>query len=184
MYAKITGNVVQQFPYTIGDLRKDNANVSFPKNITATILEKYNVYSVSEGTRPNPTAYQVIRRNDLPKQIVLGKDAEGNDILSPLWRIDYTAVDMFSDTTETDEDGNETTTTKAEHEAAYQIKLNNEAASINRNNRNALLAGTDWTAGSDVTMTSEMTTYRQALRDITAHENWPNLQTADWPEKV
>ena len=33
--------------------------------------------------------------------------------------------------------------------------------------RNNLLAQTDWTANSDVTMTAEMTTYRQALRDIT-----------------
>ena len=36
-----------------------------------------------------------------------------------------------------------------------------------RNKRNALLAETDWTANSDVTMSAEMTTYRQALRDIT-----------------
>ncbi len=36
-----------------------------------------------------------------------------------------------------------------------------------RTKRNALLAKTDWTSGSDITMSSEMTTYRQALRDIT-----------------
>ena len=33
--------------------------------------------------------------------------------------------------------------------------------------RNGLLAQTDWTANSDVSMSAEMTTYRQALRDIT-----------------
>jgi len=36
-----------------------------------------------------------------------------------------------------------------------------------REKRNNLLAKTDWTANSDVTMSSEMTTYRQALRDAT-----------------
>ena len=36
-----------------------------------------------------------------------------------------------------------------------------------RTKRNVLLAKTDWTSGSDITMSSEMTTYRQALRDIT-----------------
>ena len=36
-----------------------------------------------------------------------------------------------------------------------------------RRGRNALLSQTDWTANSDVTMSAEMTTYRQALRDIT-----------------
>ena len=33
--------------------------------------------------------------------------------------------------------------------------------------RNALLANTDFYALSDVTMSSDMTTYRQALRDLT-----------------
>ena len=36
-----------------------------------------------------------------------------------------------------------------------------------RTKRNALLAETDWTANSDVTMSEAMATYRQALRDLT-----------------
>jgi hypothetical protein len=28
-----------------------------------------------------------------------------------------------------------------------------------------------------------MTTYRQALRDLPSHTNWPNLADADWPTK-
>lgn len=36
-----------------------------------------------------------------------------------------------------------------------------------RKKRNNLLAQTDWTANSDVTMSDAMTTYRQQLRDIT-----------------
>jgi len=56
-------------------------------------------------------------------------------------------------------------------------------ASSNRGKRDGLLAETDWMALSDVTMSAEMTTYRQALRDITNHANWPNLQDADWPVK-
>ena len=36
-----------------------------------------------------------------------------------------------------------------------------------REQRDALLKATDWTANSDVTMSDEMRTYRQALRDIT-----------------
>ena len=56
-------------------------------------------------------------------------------------------------------------------------------ASNNRGERDFKLGQTDFYALSDVTMSSEMTTYRQALRDITAHENWPNLEDADWPTK-
>ena len=93
--------------------------------------------------------------------------------------ISYAAVDMFADTT--DEDG--VTTTKAEHEAAYQATLDAKAAEANRKTRDTLLAETDWMALSDVTMSAEMTTYRQALRDITSHVNWPNLGEADWPTK-
>lgn len=36
-----------------------------------------------------------------------------------------------------------------------------------REQRDALLKETDWTANSDVTMSDEMKSYRQALRDIT-----------------
>jgi hypothetical protein len=38
-------------------------------------------------------------------------------------------------------------------------------------------------ASSDLTMTAEQTAYRQALRDITSHANWPYLDEADWPTK-
>ena len=36
-----------------------------------------------------------------------------------------------------------------------------------RQTRNNLLAKTDWTANSDLTMSSAMATYRQQLRDLT-----------------
>jgi len=48
-----------------------------------------------------------------------------------------------------------------------------------RTTRDSLLAATDWTALSDITMTAEMTTYRQALRDVPAQEDFPN--EIDWP---
>jgi hypothetical protein len=56
-------------------------------------------------------------------------------------------------------------------------------AEVNRSARDEKLAETDWWASSDLTMTAEQTAYRQALRDITSHANWPNLEEADWPTK-
>ena len=47
--------------------------------------------------------------------------------------------------------------------------------------RNQLLAETDWTASSDVTMSDAMKTYRQALRDVPGQEGFPSNIT--WPEK-
>ena len=45
------------------------------------------------------------------------------------------------------------------------------------------LEETDYFALSDVTMSSEMSAYRQALRDITTNSNWPNLVADEWPTK-
>lgn len=52
-----------------------------------------------------------------------------------------------------------------------------------REQRNNLLADTDWMALSDNTMSPEWASYRQTLRDITSHANWPNLSESDWPSK-
>jgi len=61
--------------------------------------------------------------------------------------------------------------------------LNQNVETTLRSYRNMLLAETDWWAGSDLTMSAEQTAYRQALRDITDHSNWPNLSDSDWPTK-
>jgi len=50
-----------------------------------------------------------------------------------------------------------------------------------RDLRDSLLAATDWTANSDVTMSDEMRTYRQALRDVPAQAGFPDNVT--WPTK-
>lgn len=54
---------------------------------------------------------------------------------------------------------------------------------INRTERELLLAETDHLAISDRPISQAMLDYRQALRDITTHANWPNLQDSDWPTK-
>ena len=74
---------------------------------------------------------------------------------------------------------------------AAETEVNNQTAARNREERNRRLAETDWMACSDVTMSDDWKTYRQALRDITTHSNWPNLKTPapdgsgdnDWPVK-
>jgi len=54
-----------------------------------------------------------------------------------------------------------------------------EKAESIRGTRNSLLAATDWTASTDLTMSAEMTTYRQALRDVPQQDAFPN--EIDWP---
>ena len=53
-----------------------------------------------------------------------------------------------------------------------------------RAKRNRLLAETDYCALSDVTLTSDMTTYRQALRDLPAGKDTVDkCNNATWPTK-
>mgnify|MGYP001416086933 CR=1 FL=1 len=74
---------------------------------------------------------------------------------------------------------------------AVQTEANNAQAEAQRAERNRRLAETDWMACGDVTMSEDWKTYRQALRDITKHENFPNLKSPDmdgsgdndWPVK-
>jgi len=56
---------------------------------------------------------------------------------------------------------------------------------LNYTRRNEALAETDWTQTNDSPLSEsnqlKYRTYRQALRDLTTHENWPELQEEDWP---
>jgi len=58
-------------------------------------------------------------------------------------------------------------------------------AEINRVNRDYLLEQSDWTQLSDVNQQTRYAYvgYRQALRDLTDHPNWPRLSVEDWPKK-
>jgi hypothetical protein len=53
--------------------------------------------------------------------------------------------------------------------------------------RNSLLGMSDWTQLKDAPLTdakkAEWDTYRQSLRDITTHANWPDMGDSDWPTK-
>lgn len=70
-------------------------------------------------------------------------------------------------------------------EQAWADGADDRAAATNRAKRNQLLADSDWTQMADSPLTDEAktawATHRTALRDLTAHTNWPNLEDADWP---
>ena len=59
--------------------------------------------------------------------------------------------------------------------------VNAEPMRLLREERDRLIAATDWWAGSDHTMTAAQTTYRQALRDIT--DSATSLDDVTWPTK-
>jgi hypothetical protein len=52
MYTKINNGVVEKYPYSIGELRKDNPNTSFPKEPSESLLASYGVLRVTPTDRP------------------------------------------------------------------------------------------------------------------------------------
>ena len=158
---RTTGEVKTQ-----GQWRAANPNMSLPRVRNSNVLDALNIDAVLRSPAATTTQYQTSVRDGVKK------DSLGN------WVEKYVARNMFADTTE---DG--VKTTKAEHETAYQKTLDDNVAKANRQTRDTLLSATDFYALTDVPMDAPMTTYRQALRDITAHDNWPNLANNDWPTK-
>ena len=160
---RTTGEVKTQ-----GQWRADFAHMSLPRVWKAATLDALNLDPVLRSPAATIGAYQYSARDGVEQ------DANGN------WVEKYVARDMFADTTE---DG--VTTTKAEHEAAYQATLDAATAEGHRTTRNKLLADSDWTQINDSPLSNEdktaWATYRQELRGISDLDAWPNLADDDWP---
>jgi len=151
MYVKVANGAVEQFPYTLGNLRRDNPNTSFPKNPSDEMLADWGVYPVSTTDQPNfDVKTQNVSQDDSPT------------LNGAAWELNWTVSNKTADEV---------------------TQYNNTMADRNRQARDTKLAETDFYALSDVTMSAEMTTYRQALRDLPTHANWPNLGDDDWPTK-
>ena len=75
-------------------------------------------------------------------------------------------------------------TARDNEEAAWAAGENARALAGMRRDRDRLIAETDFYALSDVTMSSDMTTYRQALRDLPSGKTTKaHVDGATWPTK-
>ena len=75
-------------------------------------------------------------------------------------------------------------TARDNEETAYANAAPARALARMRERRNQLLAETDFYALSDVTLSDDMTTYRQALRDLPAGKDTVDkVNNATWPTK-
>jgi hypothetical protein len=75
-------------------------------------------------------------------------------------------------------------TARDNEEAAWANAAPARALADLRSRRNRLLAETDFYGNSDVTMSSDMTTYRQALRDLPdGKDTVEKCENATWPTK-
>ena len=75
-------------------------------------------------------------------------------------------------------------TARDNEEAAWANAAPARALARLRERRNRLLAETDFYGNSDETMSSDMTTYRQALRDLPdGKDTVEKCENATWPTK-
>lgn len=152
MYVKITNDSVDTYPYSVGQLRRDNPNTSFPKQIPSDMLESYGIYTVVYTDMPS-----IDDRTQKTEQEATPTLIDGS------WTVGWTTTDKTAEETQ---------------------QWDDNIAAGNRSKRNALLTESDWTQVADAPVdATAWATYRQALRDITTHANWPNLSDDDWPVK-
>jgi len=52
MFVKVTNGQIDQYPYTVGNLRRDNPSTSFPKHPSNEVLAEWGVYPVVRADKP------------------------------------------------------------------------------------------------------------------------------------
>jgi hypothetical protein len=151
MYILAPNQVAKTYPYSIGELRRDNPATSFPKKPSDAMLASWGVYPVFNVGSP---AFNHATQNL----------SEGDPVLvGGQWQQTWVVTDATSE---------EVTQRATQH------------ADDMRNKRNQLLSNSDWTQVADAPVNAAAwAAYRQALRDITAHANFPYLLDTDWPAK-
>ena len=149
-YVKITNGAVAKYPYSTGQLRRDNPNVSFPRNIPVEIMRRYGMrpvtteampdydpltQKVTTATTPTRNVVRLMTEEDATDPITneVNTDLVGTPIYGNDWVLTRTVVDLTAD----------------------EITANDAVtAEVNRKKRNELLAETDYLALSDMTLSA------------------------------
>ncbi len=155
-------------PKTKVQLRQENKHMSLPEAWTDATLEALGVARVTKTDAPDVGEWQVAVK-------------DGVEQVDGVWQERWVTQEMFTEYTETDEDGVETTVTVQDQKDAKVAADNAALEATERATRDDLLKATDHYGLSDVPMTDAMTAYRQALRDVPQQAGFP--QTITWPTK-
>lgn len=135
------------------EIRKDFKNVSMPPVLDDSILSAFDILPVTRTAAP-----QVDHTKNVSEGIPVLVDGTWTQV----WAVTDASTQDIED-------------------------RNEQAAQSVRSQRDNLLASTDWLVikaqETGVAMDQVWATYRQALRDITSHPNFPYLTDADWPAK-
>jgi len=159
MLVKLKNGVPAEWPVSHVRIKHENKNVSFPRDVTKIDVAAYG-FALFQFA--DPEEYDPEYQNCVEITPVLSGD-------------NYAQTWQITDKYTSDE--------RTAYDAQKETDRIDGLPDIHRATRDALIAETDFYALSDVTMVSAMATYRQALRDLPDHANWPNLESGDWPTK-
>lgn len=87
MYVKVKNGVIEQYPYSINQLRADNPQTSFPADPTTALLEEWGVYPVT--SRPRPTADHTKTVTELQPEMVEG-------VWTQVWTVTDTSTEELA----------------------------------------------------------------------------------------
>ena len=153
MYVKITSGSVDTFPYSIGQLRRDNPTISFPRQVSNEILAEYGIYSVTVENEPS--------YNSRTHKVSLSDTPSGS---GNTWSLQWTTTAKTTEEVQEYDD---------ELALSHRGKRNQLLADSDWTQMN------DSPLTNEVK--TAWATYRQELRDLSDLDAWPNLDDADWP---
>lgn len=157
MYVKATNDTVDQYPYTVGDLRRDNKDVSFPKNVPESLMAEYGMFPVADQAQPqyNPATQYVETANE-------------PTLIDGVWTLSKTVVDMTQPQIDARNDGLK----GGNKRKASQLLTETDWVELDDVSN---LANPPY-----LTNKADFTTYRAALRSIAVN---PPITVESWPVK-
>lgn len=143
MHVLVSNGAVENYPYTIGNLRRDNPNVSFPKNPSDATLENFGMFRVTKVDRP---AY------DHTKNIQEGTPVLTDGVWTQVWNVTDATSEEIAERT-----ANESANVRAQRDR----KLADTDWSVLQDSPLTDAQTGDWVI------------YRQALRDVPSQSGFP-----------
>lgn len=147
------------YPYSIGQLRKDNPNISFPRVISDDLLASFGVYPVSKASAPSADLRtKNVEENSMPSLV--------GDVWVLGWSITDKTTDEIAEYASIMSDKNRELRNNLLAQSDWVV-----TKAIEQNAQDGL----------GIQIPASWLSYRQALRDITSNPNWPHLSDEDWP---
>lgn len=152
-YVKAAGDAIVQYPYSIGQLRKDNSNVSFPRSISADTLSQYGTYEVRVGERPDyDVRTQAAELSAAPVRV--------GGVWTLGWVVSNKSAEQIKQYDDNAAEGVRAQRDRLLGQSDWVVVMNTEK-------------------GTNIPLEWEV--YRQSLRDITAQDGFPH--SVNWPVK-